>query len=174
MSSKQTLSKKVKQIFLKLDFQVKINLIIVDECHFIKQWENFQEKFAMLSQLRMLFQLNILWFECTITYSHVDEKLILWKRKFRALKTQFWKMKIICTSIDRSDVFINFYSISWRQQFTYDQLFFLLNDAVDVETKAILHLISKTNIFLDSIKKIHDAAIYFQAILWSLATNFRH
>lgn len=169
LSSEQALFKEFKHILLNADLQAKIGLVAIDECHLIKQWENFRGKFAMLDQLRMLLRQNILWFGCSATLSEKDEKVVLETGGFRGLGTQPWETGVIRTFIDRPDVFISVHSVPRGKLNIYELLFFLLDDAVDIEAKATPQKISKTIVFIDSIVKSHKAVMYFRNILLELS-----
>ncbi|EDN04857.1 predicted protein [Histoplasma mississippiense (nom. inval.)] len=69
LSPEQALSKVFKGALMKPDFQARIGLVAIDECHLIHQWKNFRTQFAMLGQLRLLLREDIVWFGCTATAS---------------------------------------------------------------------------------------------------------
>ena len=74
-------------------------------------------------------------------------------------------------SIDCPDVFISLHSISQEQQTSYNQLYFLLNAAIDAESKATPQQIPKTIVFIDSIRNMHLTVMYFCSTLMQLTKS---
>ena len=54
-----------------------IGLVAIDECHLIKQWQDFRDKFAMLGELHLILRDHIVWFDYTTTLNTITEQLVL-------------------------------------------------------------------------------------------------
>jgi len=78
------------------EFQSKIGLVAIDECHLVQQWKGFRENFAMLGQLRQLLREDVLWFGCSATLSQETEQLILQNAGFRNLGVNQWQTLLKC------------------------------------------------------------------------------
>jgi len=60
-----------------MEFQGRIGLVAIDECHLVKQWKDFRAAFTMLGELRVLLRQDVVWFGCSATLDEEAEQLVL-------------------------------------------------------------------------------------------------
>jgi superfamily II DNA helicase RecQ len=113
--------------------QRMIGLVAIDECHLIKQWQDFRDKFTMLGELRLILRDHVVWFGCTATLDAIAEQLVLKNAGFRTIGTNSYQTEVVRTSIDRLDLSISVCPIPRKQLASYDPLYFLLDEAIHIK-----------------------------------------
>jgi superfamily II DNA helicase RecQ len=161
--------------------QSKIGLVAIDECHLIKQWKEFRDKFTMLGELRSILRDHVVWFACTATLDSEAEKLVLKNAGFRPIGTGPFHTEIVRTSIDRLDLSFCVSPIPRGGLTSYKSLYFLLETErsteeapsdlqISSQTATPQH-IPKTILFVDSHTKIAAAAQYLRSALIAMTAE---
>lgn len=143
------------------NFQSKIGLLAIDECHLVCQWKDFRPQFANLSRLRRKLQQSCVLFGCTATISDEAEHQILTEAGFNRVGRNPGQTEVVRTSIDRPDVFLYVQPIPRKQKRNLKGLYFLIQDSIDQNQLATPQQIPKTIIFIDSI----NACVYSADII---------
>lgn len=86
MSPEQALCKDFKDILLLPAVQMKIALVVVDECNLVTQWKHFRKGFANLHVLRQCLRPDVVCFGCSATMSDDDEFQGLRNGGFRTIR----------------------------------------------------------------------------------------
>ena len=161
----QATTKEFRKALKRPEFQARIGLVAIDECHLVKQWKEFRPAFTMLGELRMILHRDVMWFACSATLSDEAKKLVLNDSGFRPVGDAQYQTEIIRTSIDRSDIGIGMFPIPRGKLESYESLYFLLDTSTDDCGVARPQQIPKTVIFIDGRKKVQKAAAYLQSML---------
>src|SRR6266480_4609798 len=84
----------------------------------------------MIHELHQLFLSETVFFSCSATLNVKAENAVKKFEDFHEEKTDVGQLEIIHTSVNQSDIFICVFSILKRKMSSYEQLYFLLNQAV--------------------------------------------
>jgi superfamily II DNA helicase RecQ len=174
LGPEQAMSKVFQNALLQSEFQSRIGLVAIDKYYLIKQWEIFRVEFTILGQLRIILRSDILWFGCSNTLRKETENYILYHAGFRPLGCHQWQIKVIRTSVNRSDLFIYIRPIPRRKLNSFNILYFLLDVSTEsgdsTESGEVIILtperIPKTIVFIDSIAQVQAAADSLRAMLY--------
>ncbi|KAK0129877.1 hypothetical protein ONS96_000423 [Cadophora gregata f. sp. sojae] len=119
----------------------------------------------MLGELRSMLPKNTVWFGCTATLPLDTLHQTLHVAGFKKVTTEPspHTTTIIRTSIDRQDVSLAVVPIPRKKLTVFDRLYYLLDQAIEVDTQEITpEKIPKTIIFIDSIKQCEQLARWLQ------------
>ena len=133
LGPEQASSKTFRQALKSPELQRMVGLVAIDECHLIKQWQDFRDKFTMLGELRLILRDHVVWFGCTATLDAIAEQLVLKSAGFRAIGENSYQTEVVRTSIDRLDLSISVCPIPRRQLTSYNPLYFLIDEAINLK-----------------------------------------
>jgi len=165
LGPEQASSKEFRRVMKAVSFQNRIGLVAIDECHLVKQWNEFRPAFSMICQLRSILPQDVVWFGCSATLDATAEKLVLSQAGFRVQGPRMYQTEVIRTSIDRPDVAIHLQPLRRGRIATFDSLYFLLDRSVDSAGSATPAQIPKTVVFVDGRVKVQKAAGCLQTML---------
>jgi hypothetical protein len=173
LGPEQATAKAFRSVLKHQQFQLRVGLVAIDECHLVDQWSSFRPEFTMLGQLRTFLRKDIVWFGCSGTLDAEAEKKNLDCAGFRPLGTHEYQTQVFRTSINRDDISICVEPIPRRKLHCYDRLHFLLDEAVDATAQDITpERLWKTIVFIDGRHKVDRAATYFREVLLSKSSSF--
>ena len=167
LGPEQAASNDFKDALKDQELQSRIGLVAIDECHLVKQWGiNFRAAFAHINDLRGLLRESVMWFGCTATLDIESEQLVLKNAGFRTVGSGPEETEVFRTSINRNDLFLNILPIPRDMKTTWAPLFFLLQEAIDLDSGELTpEKIPKTIVFVDSIAEVGRIAQCFQGWL---------
>ena len=84
----------------------------------------------MIHELHQSLLSETVFFSCSATLNVKAENAVKKFEDFHEKRTDVGQFKIICTSVNQSDIFICVFSILKKKMSSYEQLYFLLNQAV--------------------------------------------
>ena len=174
LGPEQATSDGFRRALKRADFQARIGLVAIDECHLVSQWETFRPAFTMLAQLRTMLHPDIVWFGCSATLDYVGERKVLDNAGFRRVGGGMHQTAVIRTSVDRPDISLSLVALPRGKVTKWGAFFFLLKNAIDSSAEPTPQDIPKTVVFLDSRRRIHAAAAWtMQRLLLMTAESHR-
>jgi superfamily II DNA helicase RecQ len=111
------------------NFQRKVGLVAIDECHVLSQWKEFRSEYVMIHELRRSLLSETVFFGCSATLDLETENAVKRFGGFREEGSNAGQLEIIRTSVDRADISICVLPILKGKMNSYEQLHFLLNQA---------------------------------------------
>lgn len=165
LGPEQASSKAFREALKSVELQAQIGLVAIDECHLVKQWEEFRQEFTMLGELRIILHQDVVWFRCSATLDNEAERLVLANAGFRPVGRHLYQTEVIRTSIDRPDVSICVRPLPRGKTDSFKALHFLLDKCIGLDGTATPEQIPKTIVFIDGRGAIVRAAMYLQNAL---------
>ena len=135
LGPEQASSRPFRQLLKSPNLQARIGLVAIDECHLVTQWEEFRPAFTLLSELRTILHQDVVWFGCSATLDVTDTKRVLITAGFRRVGNRTHQTEVIRTSVDRPDVALSVIAMPRNKLDSWDLLYFLLVDAVQIHPK---------------------------------------
>jgi hypothetical protein len=163
LGPEQASSRPFRKILCNAAFRSRVGLVAIDECHLVEQWATFRPEFTMLYEVRQLLGSDVVWFACSATLTKAGEKIVIEKTGFRRRC-----MRYIRTTIDRPDLTLSLHPIQKGKLSTYEQLYFLLDNAVGPRGQILAQQVPKTVIFIDGRSKITAAMLYLRLCIFNL------
>ena len=160
-----------RKILRRPEFQDRIGLVAIDECHLLNQWRDFRPEITMISELRTILHQDVVWFGCSATMDAKDESHVLNTAGFRSVGTGKHRTEVIRTSVDRPDISISVLPLARGKLTSWDSLYFLLNMAV-TDGVATPNEIPKTIVFIDGRLSVHAAAAWTIDQLLHISTDY--
>ena len=74
LGPEQASSTAFRALLKEPDVQSNIGLVVIDECHTIRQWSDSRPQFTLLGQLRFVLRQDIVWFACSATLVRTREE----------------------------------------------------------------------------------------------------
>lgn len=152
------------------EFQCRLGLVAIDECHLVNQWKDFRPAFTLLCELRTILPQEVEWFGCSATLDDETEKMVLKKAGFRSVGNNVYQTEVIRTSVDRPDVALSVLPIPKGKLTSWDTLYFLLLSAVS-NRQPTPQVIPKTIVFVDGRASVQAAAAWARSVLLRMTTD---
>jgi superfamily II DNA helicase RecQ len=129
LGPEQATAQEFRKILQDPDFQGKVGLVAIDECHVLSQWKEFRSEYVMIHELRRSLLSETVFFGCSATLDLETENTVKRFGGFREEGSNAGQLEIIRTSVDRPDISICVLPILKGKMNSYEQLHFLLNQA---------------------------------------------
>lgn len=173
LGPEQATTRAFRNVCNRPEFQACVGLVAIDECHLIRQWQDFRPAFTMMGVLRTALHPDVCWFGCTATLDSAGEECVLSTAGFRQLGSLEHQTMVLRTSVDRPDVSLCVVPLPRSKLKSWDVLWFLFREqqAFGV-TGATPSNIPKTIIFIDGKKRIHYASVWIMETLVRLSSDF--
>jgi superfamily II DNA/RNA helicase len=171
LGPEQASSRPFRRILRETEFQARIGLLAIDECHLVLQWETFRPAFTLIGELRTILHQDVVWFGCSATLDRVGERRVLETAGFRTVGNRAYQTEIIRTSVDRPDIAIAVVPIPRGKLSSFDSLYFLLESAA-TDSVATPDRILKTIIFIDGRASVHQAVDWVVYQLIRLSSEY--
>jgi superfamily II DNA helicase RecQ len=195
LGPEQATAPEFRTILQDPNFQSKVGLVAIDECHVLSQWKEFRSEYVMIHELRRSLLSETVFFGCSATLDLETENAVKSFGGFREEGSNAGQLEIIRTSVDRPDISICVLPILKGKMNSYEQLHFLLNQAnslssatnppqipndpregeepgtssvhksTNSQDKPTPQHIPKTIVFVDSKKKVISVASYLKSVL---------
>jgi superfamily II DNA helicase RecQ len=130
LGPEQATAPEFRKILQDPSFQRQVGLVAIDECHVLSQWKEFRSEYVMIHELRRSLLSETVFFGCSATLDAKAENAVKEFGGFQEEGTGVGQLEIIRTSVDRPDISICVFPILKRKMSSYEQLYFLLNQAV--------------------------------------------
>jgi len=130
LGPEQATAPEFRKILQDPSFQRQVGLVAIDECHVLSQWKEFRSEYVMIHELRRSLLSETVFFGCSATLDAKAENAVKEFGGFQEEGTDVGQLEIIRTSVDRPDIFICVFPILKGKMSSYEQLYFLLNQAV--------------------------------------------
>jgi len=171
LGPEQASTRAFRDVLKSTEFQARIGLVAIDECHLVMEWEKFRPAFTLIGELRTILHQNIVWFGCSATLDAAGEKRVLETAGFRPIGNRMYHTEVIRTSIDRPDVALCVIPIPQGKLTCWDALYFLLHSAT-CDRRATPSNIPKTIVFVDGRRLVHEAAAWAVNELQQLSDEY--
>lgn len=171
LGPEQASSRAFRDVLKSTEFQARIGLVAIDECHLVMEWEKFRPAFTLLGELRTILHQDIVWFGCSATLDAAGERRVLETAGFRAVGNRMHQTEVIRTSIDRPDVALCVIPLPRGKLTSWDALYFLLQCAA-YDGHASPSSIPKTIVFVDGRRSVHEAAAWAMDELQQLSSEY--
>ena len=165
LGPEQASSTAFRALLKEPEVQSKIGLVAIDECHTIRQWNDFRPHFTLLGHLRLVLRQNIVWFACSATLDAKTEEAVLSNAGFRPIGPNPYQTEVIRTSVNRDDISFSVHALPRNKTTSFEALYFLVSRAVDDDGVPTPERIPKAIVFVDGWVEVRKASIYLGRLL---------
>ena len=165
LGPEQATSPEFRRILLSSEFQSRIGLVAIDECHVLSQWEKFRTAYTMILELRRSLPTSVLFFGCSATIDSTAEATIKKHAGFRPESVNLGDLKVIRISVDRPEISLAFLPIPKGHITKFTQVAGCLFASFSIGNAPAPEMIPKTIVFVDGRAKCSSLAAYLRQCL---------
>lgn len=168
LGPEQAVSPEFQKVLQELSFQRQVGLVAIDECHVLAQWKEFCNVYTLIHKLRRSLITSTVFFGCSATLDAESERVVQSSGGFRPEGIEPGMLEVIRTSVDRPEISICITPLLQKKQSSYEQLFFILSQAVNPGAVPSPEQIQKTIVFIDGRAHISSVAKWLKESLVQL------